>query len=121
MLPLASATTETVVPANLIAGHAPEIATENGTLITGQNLANFTVLGRITASKKLTKCDPAAADGSQTAVGILVHAMDATSADKAVQFYKAGNFFADALVWHAGFDSAAKKLAAFDGTAIVIR
>lgn len=121
MLPLASAATETITPANLIAGHTPEIATESGTLITGQNLSNFTVLGRITASKKLTQCDPAAVDGSAVPVGILVHAMNATAADKTVQFYKVGCFFAAALVWHAGFDSTVKKLAAFDGTAIVVR
>lgn len=121
MLPLASATSETITPNNLIAGHEPEIATENGTLVTGQNLGNFTVIGRITASKKLAVCNPGAVDGSAIPVGILVHATDATAADKNVQFYKAGCFFADALTWHAGFDSTAKKLAAFDGSAIVIR
>ena len=118
---LAGAETQAYAPVQYIAGDVPAIATENGTLAAGQNLPVLSVLGRITASKKLAVCNPAATDGSQVAVGVLIHATDATAADKGVQFYKSGNFFAAALNWHAGFDTAAKKPAAFDGTAIVIR
>lgn len=120
-MPIAGKTTETYTPGNYIAGSTPLIATESGTLVSGQNLTDRAVLGRIDASKKLTLCNPGASDGSQTPVGILVHATNASSGDKTIQFYKAGCFFADALVWHAGFDSAAKKLAAFDRAAISIR
>lgn len=118
---LAGTETQSYAPVQYIAGDAPAIATENATLAAGQSLPDRAVLGRITASKKLTACNPGANDGSQVAVGVLVHATDATAADKGVQFYKSGNFFADALSWHAGFDTAAKKAAAFDGTAIVTR
>ena len=118
---LASNETTAYKAADIIAGDSPAIATENGTLASGQNLPDRAVIGLITASKKLTQCNPGASDGSQVPVGILVHATDASSGDKNVQFYKAGNFFADALNWHSGFDSAEKKAAAFDGTAIVIR
>lgn len=121
MPPIAETETTAYAPTNFIAGDSPAIATENGTLITGQNLLARSVIGRITASGKLTLCNPAAVDGSQIPVGILVHACDATAADKNVQFYKAGNFFTDALTWHAGFDSAAKKAAAFDRSGIVTR
>lgn len=117
------AANETVAYATVryIAGDTPALATELGTLAAGQNLPVRSVLGRITASKKLTLCNPAATDGSETAIGILVHATDASAADKGIQFYKTGNFFADALNWHAGFDTAAKKSAAFDGTALIAR
>jgi hypothetical protein len=54
---------------------------DNGTLILGQNLAAGTVLGRITASGKLTALAPGAANGSQTAVGVLYEAVNATAAD----------------------------------------
>lgn len=118
---IAGTETTAYAPTNFIAGDSPDIATENGTLITGQNLPQRSVIGRITASGKLTLCNPAANDGSQVPVGILVHAIDATAADKAAQYYKGGNFFTDALNWHAGFDTAAKKAAAFDRTGIVIR
>lgn len=50
-------------------------------LITGQNLAAGTVLGRITASGKYTILAPAAVDGSQTAAAILGAATNATAAD----------------------------------------
>lgn len=118
---LAGTETTAYAPTNVFAGDSPAPAFENGTLAAGQNLPARSVLGRITASKKLVQCNPAANDGSEVAVGILVHATDASSADKNVQFYKAGCFFVGALNWHAGFDSAAKKASAFDGTAIVTR
>lgn len=121
MPPIAETETLTYAPTNFIAGDSPDIAIENGTLVAGQNLPARSVVGRIAASGKLAVCNPGANDGSQVAVGILVHACDATAADKNVQFYKGGNFFTDALNWHAGFDTAAKKAAAFDRTGIVTR
>jgi|SRR5215212_1177451 hypothetical protein len=55
---------------------------EQITVITGQNLAAGTVVGKITASGKYTILAPAAVDGSQTAAGVLYGAVDATAADK---------------------------------------
>lgn len=121
MSPIAESSVETYSPDNLIAGSSPAIATEPGTLVTGQNLVRGTVVGRITVGAKLTECDNAAADGSQVPVGIMVHDINATAADKACQIYKAGNFRSSEMTWHASFDLAEEKLAAFDGTAIVIR
>lgn len=117
---IAESAVETYSNDNLIAGSAP-VATGAGTLITGQNLARGAVIGRITASGKFTLCDPDAVDGSEQAVGILVHAIDATAADKGCQFYTGGEFHSSEMVWHAGFDSDVKKLQAFDGSAITLR
>lgn len=52
------------------------------TIITGQNLSAGTVVGKITASSKFTILAPAAADGSQTAAGIIFDNVNATAADK---------------------------------------
>lgn len=52
------------------------------TVVSGQNLARGTVLGKITANGKYTAFAPAAADGSQTAAGVLLDAVDASAADK---------------------------------------
>src|SRR5690242_2974708 len=52
-----------------------------GTLISGQNLPAGAVLGRITASGKLTQLAPAAVDGSQHAVAVLFDNIDATAGD----------------------------------------
>lgn len=120
MPPIASSSEEVYSPDNLIAGDSPRIATEPGTLASGQNLVRGTVLGRITASGNLTICNNGAADGSQTPVGILVHDIDASAAAKACQMYKAGNFRSSEMTWHASFDTDAEKAAAFDGTAIVV-
>ncbi|MEJ1409378.1 MAG: head decoration protein [Candidatus Sedimenticola sp. (ex Thyasira tokunagai)] len=118
---LASSSVETVSHDNLIAGSVPQIATDDGTLITGQNLARGAVVGRITATGKLTECDNAAVDGSETPLGIMVHPIDATAADKNCLIYVAGAFHADEMTWHASFDTDPEKLAAFDGTAILLR
>ncbi|RMD93351.1 MAG: head decoration protein [Alphaproteobacteria bacterium] len=53
------------------------------TVVSGQNLVAGTVLGKITASGKYTAWDPAAVDGSETAVGVLVDDVDASSGDAA--------------------------------------
>lgn len=105
---------------NLIAG-SKQPDTKPGVLITGQNLARGAVIGRITASNKLTLCDLGAADGSQKAIGILVHTTDASAADKQCQYYTGGTFRDSEMTWHASFDSQAKKNIAFDGTPITIR
>jgi hypothetical protein len=52
-----------------------------GTLASGQNLAAGSVLGKITASGKVTMVNPIAADGSQTAVAVVVGATDASLGD----------------------------------------
>lgn len=55
---------------------------ENVTVASGQNLACGTVVGRITASGKIAVYDNAASDGTQTAVGVLYAAVDASAGDK---------------------------------------
>lgn len=57
------------------------ISRDKATLVAGQALSAGTVLGRITASGKYTLHNPAANDGSQTAVAVLLADCDATSAD----------------------------------------
>jgi hypothetical protein len=53
------------------------------TLISGQNLVAGTVLGKITASGKVTILAPGAGDGSEVAMGVLFDNVDATGADHA--------------------------------------
>ncbi len=67
-------------PDNLIAG-LTQIVTENMVLVQGQNLKRGTVMGRITVSGKATIATAAAADGSQTAYGVLLDDYDATAGD----------------------------------------
>ena len=52
------------------------------TVASGQNLATGTVIGVITASGKVTQLAPAASDGSETAAGVLLNPVDASTGDK---------------------------------------
>jgi hypothetical protein len=97
---------ETFTPDGLIAGDYP-IQTEAGTLITGQNLARGTVVGKITASGKFTTALSASSDGSQAVYGILADSVDATSADKACVVYISGEFNTNAMTFGTGITIAA--------------
>lgn len=71
---------------------------ETVTLASGAgNLASGTVLAMVTASGKYVPAANTGADGSQTAVAVLVFPVDATLADK-----KAVVVRRDAIVSHAG-------------------
>lgn len=67
----------------IIAEANGSISREAITVVSGQNLAAGTVVGKITASGKYTAYDDDNSDGSQTAAGILYEAVDASSADMA--------------------------------------
>lgn len=118
---LAGNSSTTYTPIELLAGDAMVQTDDGQVLITGQNLAQFTVVGRITASGKLTQWAPAANDGSQIAVGILIHATNATSADKTCQIYTAGCFNVAALVWPSGVTTLAARKAAFERSPISVK
>ncbi|MCL2829414.1 MAG: head decoration protein [Betaproteobacteria bacterium] len=117
---LAQSESITQTPVQYLGGDTPALATENGTLAAGENLPARAVLGRIAASGKFVLCNPEAKDGSELAVGVLVHAANAV-ADTPIQIYKGGNFLADGLTWHSSLNTIDKRRAAFDGTGIVIK
>jgi len=51
------------------------------TVVSGQNLAAGAVVGKITATGKYAAYNDGAADGTETAAGILFDAVDASAAD----------------------------------------
>ena len=83
----------------------------------GQNLAQYAVVGRISASGLIVAWAPAQTDGSQNAIGVLLHAVDATAGNRDGTIYNGGSFNIDALVWPGGATTI-QKVRAFDGTAI---
>jgi len=73
------------------------------------------VLGKITASGKYAAYNNAAADGTQTAVGVLYAKVDATSADaSAVAITRLAEVKNDLLVYLSGQDAASKTDAIAD-------
>ncbi len=87
---------------------------DNITLVSGQNLAAGTVLGKITTGGKFTAYDNDASDGSQTAAGILLDATNASAGDvTAVAVVRHAIAVTQGLVWGAGVTTQGEKDAAY--------
>lgn len=84
------------------------------TVAAGQNLAIGTVVGRITASGKVAAYDNEASDGTQTAVGVLTAAVNASGGDAPGTIIARHAVLAkEALVFGAGVTTQAEKDAAY--------
>lgn len=103
-------------PFHLFAGEAP-VVTDQGVFTA--DTAQFTVLGRVTATQELVAWDPAAADGSEKAVAIAAQPVDVSEQAEG-PIYTGGYFNHAALIWPAAIDTLAERKAAFDGTPIKI-
>ncbi|WP_047867302.1 head decoration protein [Sphingomonas paucimobilis] len=97
------------IPDQLIAD--PRLILTHGqrTITGGAYYKRGTVLGRITASNKLTIATAAANDGSQTPVEILADDVDATAGDVNGGTYGGGEFNANAVILGAGITLAAAR------------
>lgn len=103
---------------NWITGSDP-VQTTEATIAAGQNLAARTPLGQVTATGALVAWNPAAEDGSQTAVYLTSYAVNAQVATKA-QVIKVGTFNPEEVNWPEGVTDA-QKLTAFVGTPISLQ
>lgn len=99
-------TTESFEPDNLFAGWVQPVNSGSETIASGQGvLVRGTVLGKITASKKLGKVDSTLSDGSEVIYAILAEDVDATSADVVTPVYYTGEYNKNELVF-GGSDTA---------------
>lgn len=90
------------------------------TVLSGQNLAAGTVLGKITASGKYKAATASGSDGGQTAVAVLAYPVDASAGDAAgVAITRAAEVNADLLVFGATIDDGTKEAAAITQLAAV--
>lgn len=93
---------------------APNLYSREAVVVAaGQNLAIGTVLGRKTADGKLYTLDPAASDGSETAIGVLATDTDATLIDRedAILVARHAIVARGALIWPAGITAPQKAAA----------
>lgn len=106
---MATSATETRRVGEAILSEAPgTLSRESITVVSGQNLPNNAVVGKITASGKIAKYDNGASDGTEVAFGMLLAAVDATSADApGVVIERLAELKADLLDWNTQ-DSTAK-------------
>lgn len=90
------------------------------TVAAGADLKVGSVLGIVTASGKYVLSDPAAVDGSQTPVAVLLQDADAAAADvQAIALVRHAKINRSALVYHADIDTAGERQTAIDALAAV--
>ncbi len=111
--------TVTVFSNDSIVAGSDDIATTEVVITSGQNLAQHTPLGQVTATGKFVVWAPGASDGSEKAVRMTANAIDATGSEVSSQVYKAGTFNTDLVAFPAATD--AQKLACFVGTPISLQ
>src|SRR6516165_3811206 len=98
-----------------------ERSREQITVVSGQNLGAMFVVGKITASGKYKEYDNALADGSQTAAGVLIGAVDASAADKkGAILARYAEVDYDLLQWKAAMSQGDKDAGVVDLAAIGI-
>lgn len=113
---MAAYATEAFNEIPLFSGAGPFKTTTETLLNPGADLPAYSVVGRITASGKVTLCNPAAVDGSQVAIGITTAKVVNTAADQGIAIFREGTFNPAALNWHAGFTTDAQKRLAFEAS-----
>jgi hypothetical protein len=105
---------------------APEVqwCRETVTIASGQNLAAGTVVGKVTVGGKYIAYDNGAVDGSETAAGVLLYAVDASGGDKKGVILARGPAILalENIAWGAGVTTQGEKDAAYvDLAALNIR
>ena len=99
---------------DLLKYEAPNLySREQDTVAAAQNLALGTVVGRETATAKLKALDPAASDGTESAVGVLGNEVDATLIDRedAILIARHAIVARGALIWPNSISAAQKNAA----------
>jgi hypothetical protein len=85
---------------------------EEVTVASGQNLKRGTVVGAVTASGLVKQLAPAAEDGTELAIGIMMDDVDAKAGNtKAVVIMREAIVAHNAVVWPASITAAQKKAA----------
>ena len=85
----------------------------------GQIIAQFAPLGRVTASGELIESLPGAGDGSEVPVAISMHAINTSLGAADHPVYKGGGFNEGLIAWDPAW-TAAQKAGAFDGTPMLL-
>ena len=77
------------------------VSRDQVTVVSGQNLPNNAVVGKITATGKIAKYDNGASDGTEVAYGVLLAAVDATGGDApGTLLERVAELKADLLDWN---------------------
>lgn len=98
---------------DLLKYEAPNLySRDTVTVASGQVLELGAVVGRVTSTGKIKAIDPAETDGTESAIGVLLQACDATSADqKGVLLARHAIVHDESLVFPEGATSPQKSAA----------
>ena len=107
---------ETTHAGEFIVSEAPgTLSRESITVVSGQTLVAGAVVGIVTASSKYAEYDNDAVDGTETAVGVLFDAVDASAADApGVVVRRLAEVSLGKLVWESTADQADKDAGVVD-------
>jgi len=111
---VARSETDVFTEAELFSGESSEFTTTETLLDQNADLPQYSVVGRITASGKITLSDHGASDGSQNPIGITCNIAYDTGADQSISIYRDGMFNPDRLNWHLSWNTDALKRLAFE-------
>lgn len=111
---IAAFASETFTEEALITGDAPITTTSEVMVDQATVLPAYSVVGRITASGKITLSDTAAVDGSQNPIGITCNEAPDNNVDQKIAIYRGGCFNPARLNYHASYNTDEKKRLAFE-------
>lgn len=100
----------THTPVDFITGSA-DIVTKGVTIASGADVAQYAVLGQVTATGKFIKSVATAVDGSQKPVAIAAVDVASAAADVEAPVYLHGTFNPEVLVWDASYTDILKSTA----------
>jgi hypothetical protein len=113
-------TTDTFNPDGLIAGDNPAPLTRTMTIISGQNVTRGTVMGKITASGKLSIVNDANSDGTENPYSVMAQDVDASGGDKSGLTFELGLFDGSKLTF-GGDDVLADHRDAMHGRGLYVK
>lgn len=94
-----NASAGSITPKQALIVGGDDIITRQITLISGQNLARGSLLGKITSGGKYNLSLSGASDGSQVPAAILTEDCDASGGDKVTAAYFAGTFDENVVIF----------------------
>ena len=120
------AITESMNLGDLLKYEAPNLYSRDAiTLAAGQNLKLGSVLGQASADGKFHALNPAASDGTETAIGVLANDSDATLIDRddAILIARHAILARHALIWPEGITPTQKTAATAQlrGLGLIVR
>lgn len=119
---LAKSASKDMNPAVQLFAGSREISTNRGPIADELTFEQYEVISIVDG--EIVKFDPAGTDGSEVAHGIILNAVDTTTATgttgQSTAYYTGGDFNHEALVWPAAITTLADRKAAFARTSIAI-